>query len=148
MKRKLLCLLLAVCMLLSLGAAPASAAAPRRHSITVTAAPMAEDGITWTVEDGLLTISGKGAVPDYAQGEAPWLEEEVYSLIISDGITAIGSNAFRGMARVQDILVGRGVTDISATAFNDCPSLSEVIFLGDDHIIPAGTFSNCTVRSY
>ena len=85
MKRKLLCLLLAMCMLLSLGAAPVSAAAPRRHSITVTAVPMAEEGITWAVDDGLLTISGTGAVPDYAQGEAPWLEEEIYSIIIEDG---------------------------------------------------------------
>ena len=86
MKRKLLCLLLAMCMLLSLGAAPASAAAPRRHSVTVTAVPMAEEGITWTVDDGLLTISGKGAMDDYAQGEAPWLEEEIFSIIIEEEI--------------------------------------------------------------
>ena len=57
MKRKLLCLLLAACMLLCLGAAPASAAAPRRHSVTVTAVPMAEDDFTWVVEDGVLTIA-------------------------------------------------------------------------------------------
>ena len=143
MKRKLLCLLLAACMLLSLGAAPVSAAAPRRHSITVTAVPMAEEGITWTVDDGLLTISGKGAVPDYAVGEAPWLEEEVYSIIIEDGITGIGSNAFRGMARVQDIIVGRGVTNLGDSAFADCPKLSYMLFLGDDLTIPTGVFANC-----
>ena len=144
MKQRILCLLLAACMLLSLGMPGVRAAEPRRHSVTITAAPMAEQGITWEVNDGLMTISGKGAVPDYAQGEAPWLEEEVFSIIIEDGITALGSNAFRGMKKLQDVIVGRGVTDISATAFNDCPGLSEVVFLGDDHMIPAGTFSYCT----
>lgn len=143
MKQKLLCLLLAACMLLSLGAAPVSAAAPRRHSLTITAAPMQEQGITWTVDDGLLTISGQGAVPDYAVGEAPWLEEEVYSIIIGDGITYLGSNAFRGMARVQDIIVGRGVTNLGDSAFADCPKLSYMLFLGDDLTIPTGVFANC-----
>ena len=142
MKRKLLCLLLAMCMLLSLGAAPASAAAPRRHSITVTAVPMAEEGITWAVDDGLLTISGMGAVPDYAQGEAPWLEEEIYSIIIEDGITHLGSNAFRGMEKVQDVTIGRGVTGMGERVFNDCPVLRRVLFLGNSHRIPAGTFAN------
>jgi hypothetical protein len=144
MKQRILCLLLAACMLLSLGTPGVCAAAPRRHSVTINAAPMAEQDITWEVNDGLMTISGKGAVPDYAQGEAPWLGEEVYSLIIGDGITSLGSNAFRGMAKLQDVIVGRGVTDISATAFNNCPGLSEVVFLGDDHMIPSGTFSYCT----
>ena len=144
MKRKLLCLLLAMCMLLSLGAAPASAAAPRRHSITVTAVPMAEEGITWAVDDGLLTISGKGAMDDYALGEAPWLEEEIYSIIIEDGVTYLGSNAFRGMAKVQDVTIGRGVTGMGERVFVDCPALQRVTFRGGKCTIPTGSFTGCT----
>ena len=132
MKRKLFALLLALVMVLSLAA-------------NISAA--GEDQVSWTINDGLLTISGNGPMADYAEGQAPWLGEEIYSLIIEDGITSIGSNAFRGMPELQDALIGRGVTTLDKTAFNDCPALEDVIFLGDDHIIPSGTFSNCTKLS-
>ena len=128
MKRKFLCLLLALVLALGLAA-------------TVSAAPDAS--VTWTLTDGLLTISGAGPMADYAEGQAPWLDDEVYSLIIEDGITSIGSNAFRGMELLIDVVIGRTVTTIDATAFNDCPALDDVIFRGDGHIIPSGTFSNC-----
>ena len=128
MKRKFLCLLLALVLALGLAA-------------TVSAAPDAS--VTWTLTDGLLTISGAGPMADYAEGQAPWLDDEVYSLIIEDGITSIGSNAFRGMELLIDVVISRTVTTIDATAFNDCPALDDVIFRGDGHIIPSGTFSNC-----
>lgn len=126
--KKLLSLILALCMVLGLAANVSAVEA---------------DQVTWTVNDGLLTISGTGPMADYAEGQAPWLDEEVYSLIIEDGVTSIGSNAFRGMAMLQDALIGRDVTTIDKTAFNDCPALADVIFRGDGHIIPSGTFSNC-----
>ena len=132
MKRKCLCLLLALTLVLGLAANVSAVGA---------------DQVTWTVNDGLLTISGTGPMADYAEGQAPWLDEEVYSLIIEDGVTSIGSNAFRGMAELLDAVIGRDVTAIDKTAFNDCPALEDVIFRGNDHIIPSGTFSNCTELS-
>ena len=128
MKRRFLCLLLALTLLLGLAA---------------TVSAVGEEQVSWTLNDGLLTISGTGPMPDYAEGQAPWMGQEVYSVIIEDGVSSIGSNAFRGMAKLQDALIGRGVTTIDRTAFNNCPVLDDVIFLGDDHIIPAGTFANC-----
>lgn len=41
MKHRIICLLLAACILLSLGTPGVRAAEPRRHSVTITAAPMA-----------------------------------------------------------------------------------------------------------
>ena len=129
MKQKFLCLLLAMTMVLGLAA---------------TVSATGEAAVSWTLADGVLTISGAGPMADYAEGEAPWYGEEVYSVIIEDGITSIGSNAFRGMKQLMDAVIGRDVTAIDKTAFNDCAALKDVIFRGDDHIIPAGTFSNCT----
>ena len=147
MKHRIICLLLAACILLSLGTPGVRAAEPRRHSVTITAAPMAEQGITWEVNDGLLTISGKGAVPDYAQGEAPWLEEEVFSIIIEDGITALGSNAFRGMEKLQEVIFGRGVRDLGESVFADCPQLKSALFLGNIPRIPGDLFQGCVSMS-
>ena len=143
MKQRILCLLLAACMLLSLGMPGVRAAEPRRHSVTITAAPMAEQGITWEVNDGLLTISGNGAVPDYAQGEAPWMEEEVFSIIIEDGITALGSNAFRGMKKLQEVTIGSGVAAMGESVFADCPVMQRVTFRGGKGIIPTNSFIGC-----
>ena len=132
MKRKCLCLLLVLTLVLGLAANVSAVGA---------------DQVPWTVNDGLLTISGTGPMADYAEGQAPWLDEEVYSLIIEDGVTSIGSNAFRGMAELLDAVIGRGVTAIDKTAFNDCPALEDVIFRGNDHFIPSCTFSNRTELS-
>lgn len=62
-------------------------------------------GLYWeVVNNNVLVISGRGAIPDYSvdkygrAGTAPWNEkriyENVYSLRIEEGITAIGNNAF------------------------------------------------------
>lgn len=128
MKRRIVSLLLVLALVLGLAA---------------NVSAVGEDQVSWTLNDGLLTISGTGPMPDYAEGQAPWLDQEVYSLIIEDGVSSIGSNAFRGMAMLQDALIGPDVTTIDKTAFNDCPALADVIFRGDGHIIPSGTFSNC-----
>ncbi|MBR5283501.1 MAG: leucine-rich repeat domain-containing protein, partial [Clostridia bacterium] len=60
------------------------------------ATPEVPAEITWTFADGLLTISGNGAMPDYAAGEAPWTAHaaETTKIIIEDGITSIGAYAF------------------------------------------------------
>jgi len=129
MKQKFLCLLLALTLVLGLAA---------------TVSATGEAVVSWTLADGVLTISGAGPMEDYAEGTAPWYGEEVYSVIIEDGVTSIGSNAFRGMEQLMDAVIGRDVIAIDKTAFNDCPSLEDVIFRGNDHIIPSGTFSNCS----
>ena len=57
------------------------------------------DNLTWTLENGTLTISGTGDMWDYTytsdgQTEAPWgiYEQQLTQLILDDGITYIGDN--------------------------------------------------------
>ena len=141
MKRRILCLLLALTMILTLTAAPVSAAG--RRCVTVTAAPTREQNVTWSIRDGLLVISGHGRMEDYAPGEAPWLAEEVYAVIIEDGVTYLGSNAFRGMKKLQDVTIGAGVTAMGESVFADCPQLSRVLCTGDSLSVPTGSFTGC-----
>ena len=45
--------------------------------------------------DGTLTIKGAGAIPTYdSYADAPWAENNITNVVVSDGITSIGANAF------------------------------------------------------
>lgn len=99
MKHTHRCLTLAVCLLLLfswvLPCAPVSADA-RSGSLTET--------ITWNLsDDGVLTVSGTGEMPDYNylshRGEVispPWSEwkSEIKEILIGEGITRIGDYTF------------------------------------------------------
>jgi len=55
------------------------------------------DTLTWSVEDGVLTISGSGPMRDYTyNSSAPWSGESFESVVIEEGITSIGDYAFFG----------------------------------------------------
>ena len=93
-----LCLLMALVLILPLISAHADTA-PRSGSVT--------DSISWELtEEGILYIRGEGEIPDYGpiyvarkyqdNGPAPWegVATEIRELVIEEGITRIGENAF------------------------------------------------------
>ncbi len=67
------------------------------------------DNLTWRYEDSTLTISGTGDMWDFvpydlsvSEGMAPWYYiRDNYDIVIEDGVTSIGSNAF--FAKFQNI---------------------------------------------
>ncbi len=76
---------------------------------------------TWSYESTTLTISGTGEMYDYAYGEAPWnaYAETMTSLIIEEGITSIGNNAFAGCEKLNSITYpASGFTSIGDYAFS------------------------------
>ena len=62
-------------------------------------------GLTWALEDGILTISGSGAMNDYNGSAAPWNDRrnEITTLIVGEGVTYIGASAFRDCANLRAI---------------------------------------------
>ena len=56
------------------------------------------DSLTWTLDDaGTLTISGTGAMEDYASASvSPWynIKDFIKQIVIENGITSIGDRAF------------------------------------------------------
>lgn len=67
------------------------------------------ENLTWTLTDGVLTISGFGEMYDYTKGEiSPWYSsrESIKTAIIKDGVTSIGDRAFESceeLNRVQEL---------------------------------------------
>ena len=106
-----------------------------------------ESSVTWKIEGTTLTISGSGAIKDYAHHSdtnhqvtegtcdtpdcdynRPWASqiESITSIVIEDGVTGIGNCAFRSMSAVTSLSIGNSVTVIGENAFKDCEALTSI----------------------
>ncbi|MBO5333772.1 MAG: leucine-rich repeat protein [Clostridia bacterium] len=89
------------------------------------------DNLIWTFEGstGKLTISGHGAIEDYSTGNRPWqdFKDDIETVIIGDGVTAIGMNAFYSCYSLSSITIGSGVTAIDDSAFTYCSALESIM---------------------
>lgn len=87
--------------------------------------------ISWTFdgESGNLIFSGNGVIPDFDEEVyAPWrmYAEDIRSILVSDGITAIGGKSFAYLPHLECIDLAQSVTVIGYGAFQSCPMLSEL----------------------
>ena len=77
---------------------------------------MCGDNLTWTLhEDGTLEISGTGAMWDWnAAEELPWYEDisVIKSIVINNGVTDIGTNAFIGCVNLNSVSLPYTLNDI------------------------------------
>ncbi len=143
MKRKIVSVLLCVLLLASL--LPVSAFADTTASGTCGA------NLTWTLDsDGTLTISGTGAMKNYYPSNndttAPWGENcsLIKSVVISDGVTSIGSGAFYKCSSLTSVTIPDGVTSIGSGAFENCSSLTSVTIGNSVTSIGNYAFENCS----
>lgn len=86
--------------------------------------------LKWTLNtDGLLTISGEGAMTDYNGADMPWYayREQTTAIEISESVTTIGNHAFSGCVNLESVVISEDMTSIGNAAFYGCWSLAEVI---------------------
>ncbi len=87
----------------------------------------------WTLDsDGVLTISGTGEINDYGYGATPWYDRRtsITSVIISEGVTGIGSGAFYNCSGLMSVTIPKGVTSIGNYAFYNCSGLTHKYYGG------------------
>ena len=84
------------------------------------------ENLTWTLEEGILTISGTGAMYDYELSTRPYEENTISTVIIEDGVTSIGNYAFEHCSNLRSITIPKGVTDIGDYVFAGCYSLENI----------------------
>lgn len=86
--------------------------------------------LEWTLdESGMLTISGTGDMTDWSSSsEVPWslLSKDITGVTIENGVTNIGSYAFRNCSGLTSVTIPDGVTNIGNSAFYNCSSLERV----------------------
>ena len=121
MKKRILSLVLAVVLALCLLPATAYAA--------TTASGACGKNLTWSLSStGTLTISGKGAMAEYSNGNMPWIayKNQIKSVVLAKGITSIAYLSFSGYTKLTSVQIPDSVTDIGASAFDNCTALSDM----------------------
>ena len=143
MKIRILMLLLTVALLL--GALPLNGSAAE-----IVWSGTSGENLTWTLDsDGLLIISGTGAMEDYYGKSGPWCWASfpILSVVVEEGITSIGSSAFIGCDKIRSVTLPSSVTTIGSSAFEDCYRLSSITIPGGVTSIGSSAFSGCTSLS-
>lgn len=96
---------------------------------------------TWDLDgDGVLTISGTGDMYDFVtvaiHHEKPWglFSDEIYSIVIGEGITDIGRGAFSGCTNLKNVYLPASLESINEYAFYSCKNI-ESITVADDSVL-------------
>ncbi len=98
------------------------------------------EGLTWTLDDdGLLTISGTGEI----KYDSFKYKSSIRSVVIADGVTGIGSQAFYKCENLASVKIPSSVTRIGGSAFQYCTSLPSVTIPSSVTSIGACAFSYC-----
>ena len=104
-------------------------------AISGTCGSTTNDNVTWAVADTdgngsyeTLTISGTGAMKNYGSSDQPWaaFKDVITTIVIGDGVTRIGSNAFNSYTALTSVTIASSVTIIGASAFNGCTNLATI----------------------
>ncbi len=109
------------------------------------------EDLTWEVNvEGTLTLSGTGPMASYTQGEAPWsgYASRITTVILPEGMTAIGSYAFADCANISNVRIPASVTAIGSGAFSGCTGLKTLAFLGTPSNIAGDSFASVTARVF
>ena len=127
-----------------------------------------DGGLTWKlIKAGTLTISGNGAMPDFASNaEQPWIKNSgsIYKVVIENGVTSIGACAFwkcgvlsaeisssvqsigNSALRETDIMsvkIPSSVKTIGDSAFRECQGLGSVTISNGVETISQNAFRAC-----
>lgn len=93
------------------------------------------DNLTWELScEGVLTISGTGAMADYSiESHAPWYEYRDYILsgVVENGVTSIGDYTFSYCTKMTSIEIPASVTSVEHRSFYTCHLLKEVHYSSD-----------------
>ena len=115
--------------------------------------------LTWTLENGTLTITGEGEMADKNGGE-DWTQgyaADIKKIVITDGITRIGKNAFGrtlfyvydhpinwNCENLEEVQIAEGVESIGEGAFGSATSLKTVYIPSSMKEIEVDAFGDCS----
>ncbi|MGN1001449.1 MAG: leucine-rich repeat protein [Oscillospiraceae bacterium] len=132
--RKSLCVLFTVLLLVGIVTPALAADAPVSGSCG--------DDVTWTLDNGVLTISGSGRMITFTGWKN--LRASITSIVVEEGITSICTYAFEGCSAATSVSLPSTLTNIGAAAFSNCQSLTEVIVPEGVQTIGTNAFTRCT----
>jgi|GEM_PF-2030721 len=87
------------------------------------------DNLTWVLtSDSVLTISGSGDMENWGWSNPAWqlYQDVIRTVVIKEGVTSIGDNAFTGNTTLASVHIFNSVTTIGSRAFSGCISLTSI----------------------
>lgn len=111
--------------------------------LTVTSA-RADVTSSYNESTHTLTISGTGDMEDYDNVfDLPWYNDcsSIKSIVIGNGVTSIGKNAFNNCELLESITIPANVKSISENAFYSCQKLTTVIYDGTPTLATIGKYA-------
>lgn len=138
MKRRIITLLAACLMVISL--------APVALALGPSDSGSCGEGLTWELEDHVLTISGSGEMED----GCPWEEYEssVERVVFTGGVTRIGEKAFYGFDSIESVDFGDALVEIGEQAFYGCDDIDYIHLPDTFRTFGAECFRDCASLKY
>ena len=145
MKKRLLSMILALGMMLTILPVNAITAWAANNScganLTYELTQNTDDPDTYT-----LTIRGEGAMYDYSSSTVPWnaQKSKITSVVIENGVTSIGNNAFEDCSALKKLDIPQSVTEIGSKAFRGCSALTSLALPETVNRIGNTAFQGCS----
>ena len=104
-------------------------------------------------ETQALVIRGTGTMTGYnvqsvGTTSAPWGNKDVRTVLISEGVTSIGYNAFYGCKSLESITIPDSVESLEYSCFYNCSQLERVSIPRNVTNIGVDAFYNCSELDY
>jgi hypothetical protein len=96
--------------------------------------PECGEYLTWTLEDGTMTISGTGAMDCYNtwSNRPPWYElrSQIRTVVVESGVKSIGDYAFYDCYNLKNVTIPDSVKSIGNNVFASCYNLTISGYIG------------------
>ena len=96
---------------------------------------------------GELVINGTGEMTDYtSSSKAPWdsLKDKITKVTIKDGVTSVGSYAFKSCLRLTEISLPNSILSINESSLEGCTKLTDIALPNGVLNINESAFEGCT----
>ncbi len=106
-----------------------------------------DDSFAWQIVNGVLSVCGAGAMPDFTADALPgWHDyaDSVTSLVVNDDITAIGGYNFYGLSKMAQMTLPDSLVSIGNYAFGNDSSLTGFVMPPALLSIGNYAFTNCS----
>lgn len=109
------------------------------------------DTINWAIDSGYnLTITGTGAMPDYAtETDRPWEAYKVLAktVTVGEGITSVGKQSFSHFTGLERVTLSDTVTTLGYDSFAHCATIPYFKMSKNVTVINQGSVYNTTITT-
>ncbi len=116
--------------------------------LTVDGTKGYDDFSAFKIEELIITGDGKMIQGDNSDGDRPYAwtasKDSIKKVIIKDGVTDIGNNAFSNMKNLTSVEIPTSVTAIGYTVFSGCTNLKTIEIPESVVTIGSYAFQSCT----